>query len=159
MRTRIIAAFPGTGKSMYHQKHPLTTLDSDSSELSWVEDEEGSKIRNPEFPNNYIQHIKDNIGKYEFIFVSTHQEVITALLDACIFFYAVYPDDRRKEEFLERYRARGSSEGFITLVDTNWDKWLHDATFHGPGCKWVNMVLDNLENELDHIMRSENGCC
>ena len=71
MQTRIIAAFPGTGKSYYHKENPETTLDSDSSRFSWVKDSEGNntKERNPDFPENYISHIKENIGKYEFIFV------------------------------------------------------------------------------------------
>ena len=97
MRTRIIAAFPGTGKTIYHQKHPDTTLDSDSSSFSWIE-KDGEKVRNPDFPNNYIAHIKENIGKYEFIFVSTHREVREALLDNCVFFYLVYPFDLKRSQ-------------------------------------------------------------
>ena len=31
MKTRIISAFPGSGKSYYHNQHKETTLDSDSS--------------------------------------------------------------------------------------------------------------------------------
>ena len=90
MRTKIISAFPGTGKSVYHQKHKETTLDSDSSNFSWIIDENGNKVRNTEFPKNYIEHIKENIGKYEFIFVSSHKDVREALLNECIFFYLVY---------------------------------------------------------------------
>ena len=88
MRTRIIAAFPGTGKSYVHKKHPNTTLDSDSSHFSWMI-KDGKKMRNPDFPYNYITHIRNNIGKYKFIFVSTHKEVREILLDNCIFFYLV----------------------------------------------------------------------
>ena len=44
MRTKIISAFPGTGKSVYHQKHKETTLDSDSSNFSWIIDENGNKV-------------------------------------------------------------------------------------------------------------------
>ena len=36
MRTRIISAFPGTGKSFYHSYNKETTLDSDSSLFSWI---------------------------------------------------------------------------------------------------------------------------
>ena len=87
MRTRIISAFPGTGKTYYHKMNPETTLDSDSSNFSWLEAPAGGLVRNPEFPNNYIQHIKENIGKYEIIFVSSHEEVRKALIENCIFFY------------------------------------------------------------------------
>jgi len=158
MRTRIIAAFPGTGKTIYHQKHPDTTLDSDSSSFSWIE-KDGEKVRNPDFPNNYIAHIKENIGKYEFIFVSTHREVREALLDNCVFFYLVYPDnnEKRKADFIKRYQERGSSESFIKHVSDNWEKWIRECEFCDTGCKQVRMILGNLENEIEHIIASEYG--
>jgi len=157
MRTKIISAFPGTGKSVYHSKHKATTLDSDSSEFSWLIDANGNKLRNPEFPKNYIKHIKENIGKYEIIFVSSHKEVRDALLDECIFFYLVYPDERRKEEFIERYKARGNDESFIRLVSDNWDNWMKEVHFLPDGCKHINMVLDNLEDEIRHLKAVEHG--
>mgnify|MGYP000294488544 CR=1 FL=1 len=51
--TRIISAFPATGKSFYFKHTGLEVLDSDSSLFSWSEPE----VRNPEFPQNYINHI------------------------------------------------------------------------------------------------------
>jgi hypothetical protein len=157
MRTKIISAFPGVGKTYYHNKHKDTTLDSDSSNFSWIKDENGNntKVRNPEFPQNYINHIKENIGKYEYIFVSSHKEVRDALLDNCLFFYLVYPDSLRKDEFIERYRKRGNDENFINLIEKNWDIWLRDMYWIGDGCERINMVLDNLEDELNHLKRVE----
>lgn len=157
MKTKIISAFPGTGKTMYHSKHKETTLDSDSSDFSWVIDGDGNKVRNPDFPKNYIEHIKENIGKYEFIFVSSHKEVREALLDECLFFYLVYPDDRRRDEFIERYRSRGNDEKFIQLVSDNWDNWMKEIWFLPDGCKHINMVLDNLEDEIEHLKATING--
>lgn len=157
MRTKIISAFPGTGKSMYHQKHRETTLDSDSSNFSWTIDENGNKVRNPEFPKNYIKHIKENIGKYEFIFVSSHKDVREALLDECVFFYLVYPNSARKDEFIERYKNRGNDEQFIKLVSDNWDSWMEEVRFIPDGCKYINMFLNNLEDEIEHLKAVEHG--
>lgn len=156
-RTKIISAFPGVGKTTYHQKNKETTLDSDSSNFSWIIDENGNRVRNPEFPKNYIDHIKQNIGKYEFIFVSSHKEVRDNLLNECIFFYLVYPSSSRKDEFIERYRTRGNDEKFIELVSNNWDDWMKEKWFLPDGCKYINMVLDNLEDELEHLKRVEYG--
>lgn len=156
-KTRIISAFPGTGKSYYHKLHPDTTLDSDSSNYSWIRKVGKDNIRNPDFPNNYITHIKDNIGKYDFIFVSSHQEVRKALLDNCIFFYLIYPDRSRKEEFIGRYKKRGNNSCFVKLVSENWEEWIRNCEFEEFGCQRVNMVLDNLENELNHIIAVEHG--
>ena len=159
MRTKIISAFPGVGKTYYHNKHKDTTLDSDSSNFSWIKDENGNntKVRNPEFPQNYINHIKDNIGKYEYIFVSSHKDVREALLDNCIFFYLVYPDSIRKDEFIQRYKNRGNDENFIKLVSDNWDNWMKEIWFIPDGCKHINMVLDNLEDEIRHLKAVEHG--
>ncbi len=157
IKTKIISAFPGTGKSYYHNKYKETTLDSDSSNFSWRMDVDGNKVRNPEFPRNYINHIKENIGKYKFIFVSSHKEVRDALLNECLFFYLVYPDDRRKDEFIQRYKNRGNDENFIKLVSNNWEEWLKELWYPEDGCKKIEMVLDNLEDELNHLNAEEVG--
>ena len=155
IKTKIISAFPGTGKSYYHNKHKETTLDSDSSIFSWRMDVDGNKVRNPDFPKNYINHIEENIGKYEFIFVSSHKEVRDALLNKCLFFYLVYPDSRRKDEFIQRYKNRGNDDNFINLVSNNWDEWLNELWYPEDGCKKIEMVLDNLEDELNHLNAEE----
>jgi len=156
MKTRIISAFPGVGKTYYHNKYKDTTLDSDSSLFSWV-NVSGYKVRNPDFPDNYIQHIKENIGKYEFIFVSTHKEVRDALLENCLFFYLIYPDIDLKEKFLNKYKERGSSDSFIKLLSDNWENWIKELSFCTHGCENISMMFPDLESELRHIVASENG--
>ena len=149
MRTKIISAFPGSGKSVFHKKNELTTLDSDSSGYSWVKGINGNLYRNDNFPQNYIDHIKENIGKYEFIFVSSHKEVRTALLDNNIFHYVVYPDITRKDEFIKRYRERGNDDPFIQLVTKNWNDWQNEMLSLDDGCKLIYMYApDNLEDVL-----------
>ena len=155
MRTRIISAFPGTGKSYYHKKYPETTLDSDSSLFSWIE-KDGKKIRNPEFPENYIKHIKENIGKYEFIFVSSHKEIRDALLENCLFFYLVYPSFNDKRSYIERYEERGSDKNFIKLISDNWYDWIYECLDYKIGCKQIEMVDTYLEPELNNLLKMEN---
>lgn len=114
------------GKSHFFNRNSDTTLDSDSSNFSWVIDN-NKKIRNPEFPNNYITHIKENIGKYKYIFVSSHKEVRDLLCDNNIEFYLFIPDISRKDEFLTRYKNRGSDENFINLLNNNWENWINEV--------------------------------
>jgi len=156
MRTRIISAFPGTGKTFYCKLHPDITLDSDSSSFSWVEINQ-VKTRNLYWPSNYIEYIQDNIGKYEFIFVSTHKEVREALLNSCLFFYLIYPDKDEKELYIKRFKDRGSSKEFVDLLTEKWDSWIKELTFCEYGCSNIEMVFPYLDKELDHIVRSENG--
>ena len=151
MQTKIIAGFPGVGKSFYHNLHKNTTLDSDSSKFSWII-EDGMKIRNPLFPYNYIQHIKENIGKCETIFVSTHIDVRNALRDNCLFFYLLYPDIKRKEEFIRRFKDRGSDQSFIDLVSDNWNIWVNECMdFNYDGCIHIRMDEDIVDTMNDLV--------
>lgn len=141
MRTAIISAFPGCGKSYIYNKYNNTRyygqdynnktwkmLDSDSSEYSWIKDENGNntKERNPNFPQNYINHIKENIGKVDVIFVSSHKEVRQALKDNNIKFFLIYPIKEMKEDFIKRYRSRGNTEDFINFISNNWDNFIDE---------------------------------
>lgn len=155
MRTKIIAGFPGIGKSYSHKKRLLTSLDSDSSLFSWMINENGEKVRNPEFPKNYINHIKENIGKYEYIFVSTHKDVREALKDECIFFNLVFPGFAPLDEYIRRYQERGSSDEFIKLLEEKWLEWNHELHNENYGCKKHVLGYTTLEALLIEIDEKE----
>lgn len=132
-KTTVISAFPGCGKTYFYNEYKNRgtfrgVIDSDSSEFSWVKDENGNntKERNPEFPQNYIKHIKDNIGKVEVIFVSSHDIVRKALEDNNIEYTIVYPNKDQKEEFINRYIQRGNNKDFIKFISNNWDNFIDD---------------------------------
>lgn len=122
--TKIISAFPACGKTyLFENFKDKIILDSDSSKFSWIIVDD-QKVRNPEFPQNYIIHIKENIGKADYILVSSHEEVRRALEDAGIDFYLIYPDRNLKEEWIGRCFLRGSGEKFCQLIADNWDNWI-----------------------------------
>lgn len=113
------------GKTFYKNNcNGFTVSDSDSSQFSWTIDEEGNKIRNPEFPNNYIEHIKSLIGKVDFIFVSTHEPVLRALIENGIYFFLLYPSIDDKSIMIERYYERGSDQNLIQTIYDNYEKWI-----------------------------------
>ena len=127
--TKIISAFPACGKTYcFKNSEDYIVLDSDSSEFSWKYVDDGNngwhKERNPDFPDNYICHIKANIGKVDYIFVSSHAEVRKALADAGIEFILVFPHSSLKAEWIGRCFLRGSGEAFCKLVASNWDEWI-----------------------------------
>ena len=118
--TKIISAFPGTGKTYFYQNSNLNVMDSDSSKFSWVE----KGKRHPEFPSNYINHIKQYIGKTDYVLVSSHKDVRDALVNEGIDYSLIFPDISLKNEYLERFKQRGSSEQFINLISKNWNEWI-----------------------------------
>lgn len=123
-KTKVIAGFPGIGKT-YFMKHnsDKSISDSDSTNFSWADEEKTE--RNPEFPSNYIQHIKDNLGKVDIILVSTHDEVRKALEDNKIEYTLVYPDKELKDEYIKRYSERGSDYKFMDFINTRWDDMIN----------------------------------
>lgn len=129
-KTRVVSAYPCCGKTWAFEnlKDKYSMLDSDSSKFSWIFDDEGVNThkRNPDFPANYIQHIKDNIGKVDYIFVSTHLVVREALEKAGIDYVTVYPKMTAKEEWLERMRKRGNNEEFIESQSHFWKERMMD---------------------------------
>ena len=148
--TKIISAFPACGKTyVFENFKGKVILDSDSSKFSWVI-VGNQKVRHPDFPQNYIDHIKENIGKADYIFVSTHDNVRRALEKAGIDFYLVYPDRSLKEEWIGRCFLRGSGEKFCQLIADNWDNWIDGLEEDSKKHKFMKL----LNNEyLSHVIR------
>ena len=135
---KVISGFPGIGKSRLYQNQNtlgIKVSDSDSSKFSWLS--EG--VRNPDFPNNYIKHIKEIINDFDLVMVSSHDIVRNALKEAGIEFLTVYPNINDKDEYIKRFIERGSTEVFVKLVDENWNQWIND----------INQNKDGLHVELN----------
>ena len=62
IKTKVISAFPGTGKTHLYNNFQGKILDSDSSQFD-----------KKYFPQNYMFHIKGNMDDAEIILVSTHK--------------------------------------------------------------------------------------
>lgn len=148
-RTVVVSAFPCCGKTYafenYQDKYSM--LDSDSSEFSWSyqkgEDKNNWTVRkrNSEFPNNYIKHIKENIGKVDIIFVSSHLQVREAMEEAGIHYCTVYPKKEMLNEWVGRMYRRGNDYEFIKFQIEHWDEFMHNIIFepHGFGiCRLGN---------------------
>lgn len=128
--TIIISAFPACGKSYMYNNYngkPYSMLDSDSSKFSWIY-ENGIKTdkRNPNFIADYMNHIKENIGKVDVIFVSSHAGVRKALRENNLKYIMVYPSLDMKDEILKRMKARGNDELFIKFQQDNYENFIFE---------------------------------
>ena len=151
MTATIISAFPCCGKS-YLVKNNNTgkrLLDLESSYFSWMMSH-GSKIRNPDFPNNYMDEINKHIDEYDYIFVSSHISVRTALHDHHIPYILVYPENT--PDCYQAWKARCYDRGTKTLWDTilslNWNSLLHSCLLDNFAKKHIrlnsNMYISNI---------------
>lgn len=116
----VVSAFPGCGKSTLHRKHPEIS-DSDSSQFD-----------KSQFPQNYMAHIQDRVKRGLCTFVSSHDVVRKALVEAYVPYILVYPQLDCKDEYIRRYIERAGTGGlmnedetpFADLVAKNWDDWI-----------------------------------
>lgn len=113
----IICGFPGVGKSSWAKKEMAENahlLDLDYTDLkeSW--------------PYKYIAHLVNyqKNKRWPYLLSSSHKEVREGLVEYDMPFACVYPSKDQKQEYLERYKNRGSSEEFIKLLDEKWDEWI-----------------------------------
>jgi hypothetical protein len=61
---------------------------------------------------------------YDVIFVSSHLEIRQALKDAGLRYLLVFPETCCKDEYIARYRERGSPAAFVERLRENWEQWL-----------------------------------
>lgn len=141
--TRIISAFPGTGKSWLVANGDIAPriIDLDSAEFTLGYDVSG-KVNNTNFPENYLRAIEKQIGLVDILLVSIHQEVRDMLLEKGAEFTLIYPDRDLKAEYNERFHQRRNPEHFINLFIDNWDAIL-DQLVSQKGCDHI--VLNSNE--------------
>jgi len=166
----VVCGFPGIGKSYYVKNYNNRSIwadthdtmfkvyDSDSSSYSWIDKNDHSKGRHPDFPNNYIKHIKAVNTDNSLVFVSSHKEVRDALKEANIPYVIVYPDLEKcyKHEYivLRIYRRERAYEGLTETLSKNWKKWIKEINDDEYGIKLTinhNIYLDDLISDIIHV--------
>jgi hypothetical protein len=119
-RPRVICGFPGVGKTTLFNKlkhQGILICDSDSSQFD-----------KSQFPQNYIEHIKQQLAQGFWVLCSTHTVVREALREAGISYVIAAPaHPYLKDQYMQRYRDRGSPEGFINLMSAKFDEFMMDV--------------------------------
>lgn len=134
MKSIIIAGFPGIGKSYFHKNNKdKNSIDLDFSQFYWKGPypEMGA---HPNWPGNYLNAIKNAMGKYKYILVSSVKDLRDILKENNIHFTLVYPNQLDKNKYMARFKLRNSSEYFLNLIDENWDLWTRECRSEWTGC-------------------------
>lgn len=145
MKAIIISAFPAVGKSYLYDnqdKLGLKVSDSDSSKFSWIPNS-NPKERNPNFPTNYINHIKEIQPNYDLVLVSSHKNVRDSLMENNMKFIIVYPSKEVKEVYMKRYKQRGNDQSFIDMMDKNFESFVDEIDqIDSPLVKKIKLTTD-----------------
>jgi len=80
--------------------------------------------------------------------VSSHNIVRDELVKNDIPFVLIYPNRNIKEEYINRYKNRGSDNNFINLLKDNWDKFIDDCE-NQIGCRKI--IINSGEYLSDKI--------
>ena len=81
---------------------------------------------NPDFPDNYINVIKENIGKFNYIFVEAKKEIFKLLENANIDFTIVFPEQSLLAEYVGRSYMKGNGNVLCDVMIKKWDDWILD---------------------------------
>lgn len=116
--TYVISAFPGCGKTTAYErlkgKYDIIDLES-------------SFFDKNDFPQNYVNAIKDNIGKVDVIFISSHDKVRKQLQEEGIEYILYYPSIERKDEMISLYKGRGNDGVFIDLMSLHFEHFFNSV--------------------------------
>ena len=86
MNTKIIAGFPGIGKTYLYN-----LIQKDTTKRFSAIDSDSSTFDKKDFPKNYMEHILGNVGKVDLIFISSHKEIRDALTASGIPYNLIFP--------------------------------------------------------------------
>lgn len=140
----IISGFPLVGKT-YLSKikdnpdskkfFPFNAFDLESSDFSWIMDEDCNKVRNPAFPDNYAEYLENTFIKgYEcnnidIVLTSSHGKVQQALVDKGIKFIMAYPENNEaiKQAWLDRFDHREYNGFTREFLESNFEKFIEEG--------------------------------
>ncbi|MFR0823449.1 MAG: hypothetical protein ACLU84_02500 [Clostridia bacterium] len=129
----VICAFAGLGKTFLSQKY-ANIIDFDIGPFKYenycknMEEQEKMKatpnrVRNKNYPQNYITALKKIIKLDNIVLVPADLEVRNILKDEQIDFIFIIPSIDSKCELIARYRKRGNNEMFINRAINDLENW------------------------------------
>lgn len=136
--SKVISAFFGCGK---------TTATLKLKNKKRILDLDVSLFYNNNFPKNYIDCLKENIDKYDIIFVSSHEIIRREMNKNNIEYILYYPDTSRKNELIELYKQRGNNGRFLKFINNNFDNFIESI----ENDKYSKLKI-KLKNECDFIL-------
>lgn len=149
--TKLISAFCGTGKT-----HICNQTDINAIEIEyWKYKEEGLK-------KEYLQDIKNQIGKVDYIFISTEPDGLQLLNREGYDITLIYPENELRDEYLDRYIERDSPYDFIGTFMKHWHIWINELK-EQYYCKHIVLkrgeyLANYLEVNKDGITFPCNSC-
>ena len=113
--TVLCAAWCGTGKTYVCEKTNIEAIEIEY----W-------KYKDKGIQNEYLQHIAYQMGRVDYIFISTDPDGLKLLNKAGYDITLIYPENELRNEYLDRYIERDSHYDFIGTFMKHWHIWLNE---------------------------------
>lgn len=113
----IISAFSGTGKKYFMDNTNLRVLFINPDDYAYI----SLQKKNPEFPNNFISHIRDNVNAYDVILFPSSRLVHESLINKGIQYNLIYPNINLRNEYQKRLESKGYDDYFIERFLDTWE--------------------------------------
>lgn len=133
MKAKVISVFAGLGKTTvgnkYKNVYDLTSSKYryDYSDINKKDYEklkyDKSMEKNPNWPYNYLDDLKDAIKNYDVVLVPSNEDIRLLLQKEKIDFLFVLPSMDSKNMLLDRYKNRGNNDILINEVMEYFDNW------------------------------------
>lgn len=136
---RIVAAFAGVGKTyfcgLYPQALDFVVMPFKYENYSQIANccAEGESIKAHEslelrydWRDFYYQALMDTYHRYpgEILVIPTDRSILRRLEQDTLPYTVVYPSRSLKEEYCQRYLARGNTDSFLDVFIGGWDMWM-----------------------------------
>ena len=171
----ILACYAGTGKTTAAKLFPEEVLDMEIVPYKYVfpgdydlrSYDEAAKAQTDfplrrNYPSAYTDDVQKNALSYRFVLIPTDARVLRELERRGEEFTVIIPDrrdERMREIYEERYRARGNSENFLDVFIGGWDFMLKMVERHpGTGIRYLaeNEYVSDVIREC--FLKTEEGC-
>jgi hypothetical protein len=104
----------------------------------------------PEWPNNYIAAVLENLKKFDIVLVSYCPELAAALHEQGIKFYFFAPGKTGWDTLVRRFQGRGNNQRFIDI-----QKMLFEQLATGPPPNVIYRELADDEFLEDALKKEE----
>lgn len=134
MLGNIIASYPGVGKAYLANKYK-NVIDLDSAQFAYIIDNKLLNIKpekrkglytknNPNWPQNYINTIKEAVKSYDYVLVWTRMDAIEEYIKNGLKFSICYPDKKFFLSYEERYKNRENNNIYINKKKEEYHKYI-----------------------------------
>lgn len=168
MNIKVISVFAGLGKTTVGEKY-TNVCDLRSSlyrcDYSNIKEEDYEKMKcvenripNPDWPNNYLNALKDSIEKYDLVLVPSNPDIRDLLMENNIPFLFILPSLDSRDLLLQRYIDRGNVQDLINNVMGYFDTWSRKQEDYSYPIMILekNQYLEDMLLDL-HLLERENS--